>query len=290
MESSENRENIQMYFDPEVTKHFAQHEQNEKNFTVANIVDATIMQEMSEISDPLYVAELGGGAHPDRYHSLFDRLLEEPQGKIDWVDISPHMLVLAKEYISDEKYLKRKEVINFVASEILEYLKNLEDEILDLAIMKYTIDHIEDLDELFKLLSLKLKTGGRLVSGIGTSSPVLKSISTNARFLYKGEEFPEDETRILKEGETFTIKFFKISGKPSLGYIEGAETTKYFHSAEKIKNFAKKNNFEVFLGNWKEFVKQENQRGIEQDQEILVLTKKNVKFLKLTSSPSTTGH
>jgi len=167
MESSENRENIQMYFDPEVTKHFAQHEQNEKNFTVANIVDATIMQEMSEISDPLYVAELGGGAHPDRYHSLFDRLLEEPQGKIDWVDISPHMLVLAKEYISDEKYLKRKEVINFVASEILEYLKNLEDEILDLAIMKYTIDHIEDLDELFKLLSLKLKTGGRLAGSAG---------------------------------------------------------------------------------------------------------------------------
>lgn len=274
MESSENRKYIQMYFDPEVTRHFAQQEQNEKNFTVASIVDATIMQEISDISDPLYAAELGGGAHPDRYHNFFERLLKEPQGKIDWVDISPYMLDLAKEYISDEKYIERNEVINFVESEILEYLKKLDNDTLDLAIMKYTIDHIEDLDELFKLLSLKLKKGGKLVSSIGTSSPILKSISTNARFFYKGEEFPENETRTLEEGETFTIKTFKVSGDPSSGYIEGSETTKYFHSGEKIKRLAKKNNFEAFLGNWKEFVKEENQKSIEKDQEILVLTKK----------------
>lgn len=265
-----------MYFSPEIAEKFAELEQNEKNFRVALIVDKILIQESKEIKHPIYSAELGGGAHPDRYHEFFNKLLSEPKGHIDWVDISPYMLELAKKYISNEKYQNQKKVITFIKKEILEYLRELENEKLDLAIMKYTIDHINNLGALFGLLSIKLKQSGKLIATIGSLSPELKSFSTNARFLYNGEQFPDNETRALKDGDSFTVKFFKVSGDPSAGYLEGAETTKYFHSAEKIKKLAESFGFNIFLGDWRGFVKQNEQSNEDEDikQDILVLTKK----------------
>ena len=140
---------LEMYFSPEIAEKFAELEQNDKNFRVAQIVDRTIMQETKNIPDPIFAAELGGGAHPDRYHKFFNRLLREPRGHLDWVDISPHMLELAKKYIEDEKFQNRKEVINFIKSDIIDYLHNLGDKKLDLALMKYTADHIKDIEGLF---------------------------------------------------------------------------------------------------------------------------------------------
>ena len=116
--------------------------------------------------------------------------------------------------------------------------------------------------------------GGKLIATIGSTSPELKSYSTNARFLYNGEQFPDDETRTLKDGDNFTVKFFKISGNPSAGYLKGAETLKYFHSAEKIKQLAKSFGFDIFLGDWKDFVSQEDQKSETMNQDVLVLTKK----------------
>ncbi len=81
----------------------------------------------------------------------------ENNGKIDRVDISPYMLKLAKEYIDTDEYRKRLSVIDFIENDIISYLEDLENNSLDLAIMKYTIDHIEDIDSLFLLLSKKLK-------------------------------------------------------------------------------------------------------------------------------------
>ncbi len=192
---------------------------------------------------------------------------------IDWVDISPHMLELAKKYISNEKYQNRSKVISFVKNEILEYLNSLEDKKLDLAIMKYTIDHIDNLEALFRLISTKLKQGGKLIATIGSTKPELKSYSTNARFLYNGEQFPDNETRTLKDGDKFTVKFFKVSGDSNSEYIKGAETTKYFHSAEKIKQLAEFFGFDIFLGDWKDFVAKESQNDETMNQEVLVLTK-----------------
>lgn len=270
---SNNHKGLEMYFSPEITEKFAEHEQNEKNFKVAQIVDTILLQESTDLKTPIYSAELGGGAHPDRYDEFFNKLVNE-HGHMDWVDVAPLMLELAKKYISNEKYQNRKDVITFVKSEILEYLRGLENEKLDLAIMKYTIDHIENLDELFKLLSIKLTRSGKLIATIGSTSPELKSYSTNARYLYNGEQFPDNETRALKDGDNFTIKFFKVSGNPNAGYIEGAETLKYFHSAEKIKQLAESYDFDFFLGDWKDFVSQENQKGETMNQDVLVLTKK----------------
>ena len=265
---------LEMYFSPEIALKFAELEQNDKNFRVARIADRVLMKETKDFDNPIYVAELGGGAHPDRYHDFFDKLLTEPSGHIDWVDISPYMLDLAKKYIEDEKYKKRNEVISFIKSDILEYLDKLEDNKLDVAIMKYTIDHMENIEDLFRLLSSKLKPGGKLISTIGSMSPELKSYSTNARFLYNGESFPDDEVRILKDGDNFTVKLFKVSGNPNAGYLEGALTIKYFHSADKFREIADTFGFDIFLGDWKEFIDEEKQEGEKMDQGILVLTKK----------------
>jgi len=265
---------LEMYFSPEVALKFAELEQNDKNFRVAKIADRVLMKETKDFDNPIYVAELGGGAHPDRYHEFFDKLLIEPRGHIDWVDISPYMLDLAKKYIEDEKYKKRNEVISFIKSDILEYLSKLENEKLDVAIMKYTIDHIEKVEDLFKLLSSKLKRGGKLISTIGSMSPELKSYSTNARFLYNDEPFPDDEVRMLKDGDNFTVKFFKVSGDPNSGYLEGAETIKYFHSASKFKELADTFGFDIFLGDWKEFIDEKDKEDEKMDQDILVLTKR----------------
>jgi len=140
--------------------------------------------------------------------------------------------------------------------------------------MKYTIDHIKDLGKLFELLAKKSKKGGKLISTADNLNPELKSYSTNARFLYNGEEFPDDETRTLKDGDSFTIKFFKESGNPESGYLKGAETVKYYHSPEKILKLAKKFKFDTFLGDWKKIADEDGQVGENMDQDVLILTKK----------------
>jgi len=223
---------------------------------------------------PLHVAELGGGAHPDRYHQFFDRLLSEPKGQIDWVDISSEMLDLAQDYLADQKYERRIEIIKFIKSDILAYLDRQEDNKLDLALMKYTLDHIKDPGSLFKLLSHKLKPHGKLVATLTTLKPELKAISTNARFLLNGEEFPVDETRPLKDGDEITIKFFKESGHPEAGYLENAETIKYYYSPNTLKKLAGDYGFEISLGDWKEIVPVSQQDKEDLDQTMLVLRKK----------------
>ncbi|MCR4283712.1 MAG: class I SAM-dependent methyltransferase, partial [Parcubacteria group bacterium] len=273
-QQEKQQKELEMYFSPEVALKFAELEQNDKNFRVARIADRVLMKETKDFNNPVYAAELGGGAHPDRYHDFFSKLLTEPRGHIDWVDVSPYMLDLAKRYIGDDKYKGREEVISFIKSDILEYIRGLEDGKLDIAIMKYTIDHIENIEGLFKLLSSKLKPGGKLVSTIGSTSPELKSYSTNARFLYNGEPFPDDEVRVLKDGDNFTVKFFKVSGDPNAGYLEGAETVKYFHSADKFRELADTFGFNIYLGDWKGLIDEKDQDGEKMDQAILILTKK----------------
>ncbi|KKQ20805.1 MAG: hypothetical protein US35_C0033G0001 [Parcubacteria group bacterium GW2011_GWA2_37_10] len=67
---------LKMYFNEEIAASFAELEQNEKNFRVAMLLDRTIMYEAERLKDPIYAAELGGGAHQDRYHALFRHLLK----------------------------------------------------------------------------------------------------------------------------------------------------------------------------------------------------------------------
>lgn len=268
-------EALKMYFDREIAKRFAEREQNEKNFRVSALMDIIIMSETEKMKNPLYAAELGGGAHPDRYHNFFAKLLEEPKGRIDWVDAAPFMLELAEEYIANGKYQNRKEVITFIKSDINEYLENLPDKTLDLAIMKYTINYLADMDKLFGLLAKKLKPSGRLVSSIGLLNPELKSSSTNSRYLYKGKEFPENETRRLEDGESFMVKFFNESNNPGSGYLEGAETTNYYHSPEKMRHLAEKYGFDIFLNDWKNLIPAEKRNNETINQDILVLRSRN---------------
>lgn len=256
-----------MYFDPKVAADFAEHEQNEKNFLVADVVDKLVLEQVKRRADPLYVADLGAGAHPDRYHELFERLIDG-KGRIDWVDASPVMLGLMGKYLKGG-FANRNAVIHPIEDDLLHYLRVLPAETLDVAIMKYVLDHVSDVDRLFKLLSKRLKLGGSLVATLTTASPKLKSISTNARFLYRGKEFPETETRTLRNGQEYGIKFFKVSGDPTKGYIPGAETVKYYHSTEYLKELAMRYQFDCFIGDWKAYMN--IHRGVDQD--VLVLRK-----------------
>lgn len=262
---------IAMYFNPAISAKFAEQEQNEKNFRTANIIDTIVMYRIKTLMPPLHIAELGGGAHPDRYHNLFKYLIKT-KSKIDWVDISPIMLKLAKKYISKEEYKSRLNIINFIEGDILIYLEKLTDNFIDIAIMKYTFDHIKDIEKLFSLLSKKLKNNGFFIATMTTLKPEIRSVSTNSRYLYRGEEFPDNETRKLEEGEAFGIRHLKVSGHPELGTIPGAEVIKYYHTPEKIKSLAKKYNFRIFLGDWKEYLPKEKQTET-MNQDVLILEK-----------------
>ena len=59
----------------------------------------------------------------------------------------------------------------------------------------------------------------------------------------------------------------KEPGNPEGGYIEGAETVKYYHSPELMETLAKKHGFEVFIGNWKDYLPEDKQKGNDIDQE-----------------------
>ena len=84
-------------------------------------------------------------------------MLQEPNGHIDWIDVSELMLEQAKRYLRETNLEERNKVISFIEMEILDYLSTLGDNSLDLVIMKYTFEHIENIDQLFSLLSHKLK-------------------------------------------------------------------------------------------------------------------------------------
>ena len=189
-----------MYDDPAVAERFADQEQNPDHQQVAAIVDDIIALETAGFVHPLRIAELGGGAHTDRYDRLFEKLLPEPgRGRIDWVDASASMIELADEYLEDDRYQTRNQVITFVHKDMLAYLESMEDCTLDCAIMKYTLNYLSDneIELLFQLLKRKLKTPGRLITTVSSPSGVLQSHNQHARFIYRGEEIPLGETRKL---------------------------------------------------------------------------------------------
>lgn len=260
----------ELYFDEGITAGIAEQEQNEKNFRVASILDRIIMHEVESLPDPLYVAELAGGAHPDRYDKLFSRLLSK-NGKIDWVDFSEPMLKLAKKYL-EIKFKERLKVLNFVKMDIFEYLESVSDNSLSLANMKYTFDHVEDIEKLFGLLYKKLVRGGALTATLSIKSNVLKARSTNAQYYYNSRELKVGEEITLKDGDKFSLRFFRDSGDHTSPLIKG-QITKYYYSSEKIKEIASKFDFEIFIGNWKDRVPEEKQESEEMDQQILILKK-----------------
>lgn len=270
------KEEIRNYWEnPETARAFSELQQNEKNQQVSEAVDDIMMFGLEQTQEPIQAANLGAGAHIDRYHQFFEKLEENVDSKFDWVDSSPYMLELAQEYLIKDQYSERGKVVELINSDMLDYLDNRPDEALDLAVMQYTLDHIDDnsLDRLFNLLSQKLKQGGRLVSTLTTVSPEIDSISTNARFLHQGQEFPDNETRFLQEGEKFSLKFFKESGNPESGYLEGGVTEKYYHSPERLESLAKEHGFDISIGDWKEQVPREKWQDNDVEQNVMILTK-----------------
>ncbi len=244
-----------MFFDEKVARDFAKHEQNEKHNNTAKVFDILALDSLKNSQTPYHIADIFAGAHPDRYHNLF-KLLIETSSQIDWVDYSPIMLNLAKEYLKSYQD-NREQTINFIHKKYTDYLESLQDETLDLVLIKYSLDYIENLEDFFTLLYKKMGENSTLISTLTTSSNKLKSHSTNAKYFYNNQPIPEGKEITLKDGDKFTMKFFQESGNPNSELIEGAETTKHYFSQETILSKARQQGFKIFLGNWKEFKKED---------------------------------
>ena len=176
------------------------------------------------------------------------------------------MLKLAKESLKNNS-----EIINFVEKDYLKYLKEIDDDSLDFVMIKYSLDYIKNFKEFFSFLYKKMKKDSFFISTVTVSSDILKSNSTNARYFYRGKPIPFGESVKLKEGDSFGIGFFKESGNPNSGLIEGAFTTKYYFSVDTIKSLAQKQGFEVFFGDWRNLLKENS----DFEMKILVLRKVN---------------
>jgi len=264
---------LELYFDPVTAKLLAERQENYRHREVAEIIATIILDKLKDTPDPISVAALGAGAHADRYNSLFDRLLRQSEGHMDWVDFSPYMLAMAPDYLQKKGLENREKVISYIEQYSLQYLEQKAENSLDAVIMQYTLEDIQELELLFKLLAKAVKEGGIMVATI-QASPEITSVHSNWRYLYQGKEFQENETRTLKDGEEWQLKCYKEVDNPAAGFIPGVETVKYFHSSETIAKLANKYGFDCFIGDWREPLPGELQNKFEIDQSVLILKKK----------------
>ena len=255
---------MDMYFDRETATRFAEAEENDKHRRVAKILDRLSLHELKGVPNPLHIVELGGGAHPDRYDGIFDRLMTEPRGQIDWVDVAPFMLELGGAYLDRKGLSSRKEVIRFIQQDLLEYLQAAPNASLDSMLLKYVAAFLSaaDFERLTALASKKLKRGGCLIATQGFLKPEVPSHSTNARYSLNGELVPEGTTKELHHGDKIGINFFNISGDPTSGFLKGAESFQTYHSPEWIREVAQTNGLDCFIGDWSECLPTE-ERGDE---------------------------
>lgn len=265
-------DDLKMYFDRDVVREFVERENNPKYVAVTRIIELLGLKVLKDCDTPWRVADLGAGAHPEHYMDLYKLLMRQVGGKLYWVDISPVMLEVAKKTLESEPLKQRLELTDFVEADMLDFLSGLSSEYLNLILMKYTFDHVSDLDRLFEEIYRGLRKGGGLVANLGVTDGKLPSVSHNARFLIRGEEFPIGETRILRDGDQYMVKFLKSFGDVSAGYLDGAEVTKYYYSPEYICDAAEKQGLKCWIGDWRDYDKEINQ-DYSFDVDIVVLRK-----------------
>jgi hypothetical protein len=214
---------------------------------LAQIMGYVAALEASKRSGSLYVAELGGGAHPEHYTHLWRVLEGLESGSVDWVDMSVYMLNHAKETFPQPLV----ESVRFIPCDMMSYLQQIGDHALDMVLMKYTFNFLPPtvLESFFALLRQKLFRTGRLVATISVENGILPSRSQHVRYVHQGEEVPVGESRVLSEGEEYGVKFFANPDDPARGYV--GEIQLYYHSLGKLKSMAEKYGFDYFFGDWR---------------------------------------
>ncbi len=262
-----------IYFERDLARQIAQRETNENNVRLARIVEKIVCAEIATLPDPITIVDLGAGAHPEQYKHLFDKLLSsEPKGSFKWVERSPHMIEIAKENTKSLDSPKATELVEFIPMEMLAYLRNQDDESIDATILKYTIDHIFDIKELFSQISRTLKPGGIMISTL-TTLGILPARTANVQYFYKGTEIQRGQTIALQNGDSFDIQFLDSTNNPEAQTLEGLRVTKFFHSPEAMHELAKKFDFEIIIGNWLELMDPSLTQGETFSQNILLLRK-----------------
>lgn len=192
-----------MYQDRQIVDKFAKSEKNDlaEHSVISNILDEIVAKEKAGIL-PKKIAILGAGANPQKYPLMMDKIKKGWQ--MDWVDLSPYMLEIAKEEV--EK-IDLNQKISFIENDFIGYLNRQKDNSIDYVVMQYCMNYIKDLKKFFELTSKKMKSGGIFTANLGGRA--VKD-SNFAYFHVNGEKIKGKVS--LEKGDVYTVHFLNENG------------------------------------------------------------------------------
>ncbi len=249
---------LRMYRAHDVAALFAHREAtNEKYTHLAGITDILIAKLVLAFhrTQPIAIADLGAGAHPEFYQRVWRELLSDPKPHcVYWVDAAQTMLDLAHQYLVDTGNEACEQVLRYRCQDMLQFLAGQPAQALDCIVMRYTFSWVADVAGFLKEAQRTLKKGGKMIVTFAKPEPVIASHSSNARYRWRGQDIPAGETRPLLEGEPYEVVFSKAYKDPTQGDLPGARMWVYFHSLEEVTRVAAAAGLVVRYGDWKTFV------------------------------------
>lgn len=219
----------EMYFDKEIAQTMIEREKNQEHILTAQTVENIALSEI-EPRLGLKIAELGAGAHPQRYPNLLE-FLNKNEGRLEWVDQAPIMLDYAKKQVPKNKN------IDFAEKEMVSYLKQNKNE-FDALILKYSFNYVisSSLEEWLKAMNESLKENAVVIATLNLYEEGLKPRSFNATYTINGNPIPHGYGP--KHNEIIEIHFLKKGGDESPNPETFADTKIIYYSPEKIKEAA----------------------------------------------------
>lgn len=226
----------EMYFDEEIAKTMIEREENIEHVSTAQTVENIVLSEI-EPQQSLNIAELGAGAHPQRYTRLLE-FLQKNQGKLHWIDQAPTMLECTKKQIPKEV----EKNIKLVKEEMISYLENNKNK-FDALIFKYSFNYLisTPLEKWLEIMHQSLKEKGTVIATVNLYEKGLKPRSFNASYTINGQ--PISQGYKPKHNEIIEIHFLKKGGDTSTNPETFADTKIIYYSPEKIKQAAEKAGF-----------------------------------------------
>jgi len=224
----------EMYFDKEITQTMIEREKNQEHILTAQTVENIALSEIKPKLG-LKIAELGAGAHPQRYPNLLE-FLNKNKGGLEWIDQAPIMLDYAKKQVPKNKN------IDFIEKEMVSYLKQNKNE-FDALILKYSFNYVisASLEEWLKTMNESLKENATVIATLNLYEEGLKPRSFNATYTINGNPIPRGYKP--KHNEIIEIHFLKKGGDESHNPETFADTKIVYYSPEKIKEAAQKAGF-----------------------------------------------
>lgn len=141
----------------------AEEEQSEEDIELGEIIDELVENDLDIKEKPLRIAQIYAKAHPDRYEAIFKILKGHKENQFDWIDEVEANLELGKEYIIAGNLIKRLKSLNFELKDGIKYLEELENDSLDLLLIKKNFEKITNWNKFTKLTQEKLKENSKCI-------------------------------------------------------------------------------------------------------------------------------